>query len=58
MEHLLFGFVTLFIAIIFGTILGWYAKYVLRNRKLTQTFSLVAIIATLAFIIWAVIYLE
>lgn len=58
MEHLLFGFITLFAAIIFGTILGWYAKYVLRNKKLTQTFSIVAIIFTIAFIIWAVIYVE
>ena len=57
MENLLFGFVTLMIALISGIVLGGYAKYVKRDRKLTQTFSLVAIIATIAFIIWAWIYL-
>jgi len=58
MEHLLFGFVAFLIALIFGVILGGYAKYVLRNKKLTQTFSIVAIIATIAFMVWAWIYLE
>ena len=53
MEHLLFGLVTLLIALIFGIVLGGYAKYVKRDRKLTQTFSLIAIIATVAFIVWA-----
>lgn len=53
MEHLLFGVVALLVALIFGFILGGYAKYVLRDKKLTQTFSIVAIIATLAFMIWA-----
>ncbi|UCE74703.1 MAG: hypothetical protein JSV56_03105 [Methanomassiliicoccales archaeon] len=57
MEHLLFGFVSLFIALIFGIVLGGYAKYVLRNRKMTQTFSAVAIMATVAFIVWVWIYL-
>ena len=58
MEHLLFGFAALAIAIISGIILGGYSRYVLRDRKLTQTFSLVAIIATIAFMIWAWIFLE
>jgi ABC-type dipeptide/oligopeptide/nickel transport system permease subunit len=57
MEHLLFGFATLMIALISGIVLGGYAKYVKRDRRLTQTFSLVGIIATFAFIIWALIYL-
>ena len=57
MEHLLFGFVTLLIALISGIVLGGYAKYVKRDRKLTQTFSLVGIISTFAFIIWALLYL-
>jgi ABC-type proline/glycine betaine transport system permease subunit len=57
MEHLLFGFVTLLIALISGIVLGGYAKYVKRDRKLTQTFSIIGIIATLAFIIWAWLYL-
>jgi len=57
MEHLLFGFVTLMIALISGIVLGGYAKYVKRDRKLTQTFSIVGIISTLAFIIWAILYL-
>jgi ABC-type proline/glycine betaine transport system permease subunit len=57
MEHLLFGFVALLIALISGVVLGGYAKYVLRDRKLTQTFSIIAIIATLAFMIWAWLYL-
>lgn len=58
MEHLLFGFIALFIALISGVVLGGYSKYVLRDRKLTQTFSIVAIIATIAFIVWAWLYLE
>ncbi len=58
MEHLLFGFIALIMALIFGIILGGYAKYVLRDRKLTQTFSIVAVIATIAFMIWAWLYLE
>jgi len=57
MEHLLFGFITLLIALISGVVLGGYAKYVMRDRKLTQTFSIIAIIATLAFMIWAWLYL-
>ncbi|UCG68828.1 MAG: hypothetical protein JSV09_13680 [Thermoplasmata archaeon] len=57
MEHLLFGVVALLIAVIFGFILGGYAKYVKRDKKLTQTFSIVAIIATLAFMIWVWLYL-
>ncbi len=58
MEHLLFGFVSFLIAVVFGLILGGYAKYVKRDRKLTQTFIIIAIIATLALIIWALIYVE
>lgn len=58
MEHLLFGFVTFIIAVIFGLVLGGYAKYVKRDRNLTQTFIIIAIIATLGLIIWAVIYVE
>lgn len=58
MEHLLFGFIAFLIALIFGVILGGYAKYVLRDKRLTQTFSVVAIIATIAFMVWAWIYLE
>ena len=58
MEHLLFGFAALSIAIISGIILGGYSRYVLRDRKLTQTFSIVAIIATIAFMVWAWIYME
>ncbi|UCE37220.1 MAG: hypothetical protein JSW00_17375 [Thermoplasmata archaeon] len=58
MEHLIFGIVTLVIALVFGIVLGGYAKYVKRDRKLTQTFSFVAIIATIAFIIWVWLYLE
>jgi ABC-type dipeptide/oligopeptide/nickel transport system permease component len=57
MEYLLFGFVSLMIALISGIVLGGYAKYVKRDRKLTQTFSIVAIIATIAFMIWAMLYL-
>lgn len=57
MEHLLFGFVTLLIALISGIVLGGYAKYVKRDKKLTQTFSVIAIIATLAFMAWAWLYL-
>jgi ABC-type proline/glycine betaine transport system permease subunit len=57
MEHLLFGFVSLLIALISGIVLGGYAKYVKRDKKLTQTFSLVGIISTFAFIIWALLYL-
>lgn len=57
MEHLLFGVVALLIAVVFGFILGGYAKYVMRDKKLTQTFSFVAIIATLAFMIWVWLYL-
>lgn len=57
MEHLLFGFVSLLIALISGVILGGYAKYVKRDKKLTQTFSFIAIIATLAFMAWAWLYL-
>ncbi|MEE9151625.1 MAG: hypothetical protein V3U20_07315 [Thermoplasmata archaeon] len=53
MDHLLFGFVALLIALISGIFLGGYAKYVMRNRKLTQTFSIVAIIATIGFMVWA-----
>ena len=49
----MFGFIALLIALIFGIVLGGYAKYVLRDRKLTQTFSIVAIIATIAFMVWA-----
>jgi ABC-type dipeptide/oligopeptide/nickel transport system permease component len=58
MEHLLFGFTTLIIALISGIVLGGYAKYVKRDKKLTQTFSIVAIISTLAFVIWAWLYVE
>lgn len=58
MEHLLFGLVSLLVALVSGIVLGGYAKYVLRDRKLTQTFSIVAIIATIAFIVWAMLYLE
>lgn len=54
----MFGFVALMIALICGIILGGYAKFVLRDKKLTQTFSIVAIIATIAFMVWAWIYLE
>ncbi len=54
----MFGFVALLIAIISGIILGGYSRYVLKDRKLTQTFSIVAIIATIAFMVWAWIYLE
>ena len=57
MEHLLFGFVTLIIALISGIVLGGYAKYVMRDKKLTQTFSIIAIIATIAFMVWAWLYL-
>jgi ABC-type proline/glycine betaine transport system permease subunit len=57
MEYLLFGFISLLIALISGIVLGGYAKYVKRDRKLTQTFSIVAIIATIAFMIWAMLYL-
>jgi hypothetical protein len=58
MEHLLFGLISLIIALVSGIVLGGYARYVLRDRKLTQTFSIVAIIATIAFIVWAWLYLE
>ena len=58
MEHFLFAFVTFLIAIIFGLILGGYAKYIKRDRRLTQTFIIIAIIATLALMIWALIYVE
>jgi F0F1-type ATP synthase membrane subunit c/vacuolar-type H+-ATPase subunit K len=58
MEHLLFGLVSLIVALVSGIVLGGYARYVLRDRKLTQTFSVVAIIATIAFIVWAMLYLE
>jgi F0F1-type ATP synthase membrane subunit c/vacuolar-type H+-ATPase subunit K len=58
MEHLLFGLVSLVVALVSGIVLGGYARYILRDRKLTQTFSIVAIIATIAFIIWAMLYLE
>lgn len=53
----MFGFIALLIALISGIILGGYAKYVLRDRKLTQSFSIVAIIATIAFMVWAWLYL-
>ncbi len=58
MEHLLFGLVSLLVALVSGIVLGGYARYVLRDRKLTQTFSIVAIIATIAFLVWAWLYLE
>ena len=58
MEHLLFGFIAFLIAVIFGLVLGGYAKYVKRDRKLTQTFIIIAIIATLALMIWAILYVE
>jgi F0F1-type ATP synthase membrane subunit c/vacuolar-type H+-ATPase subunit K len=58
MEHLLFGFVSFTIAVVFGMILGGYAKYVKRDKRLTQTFIIVAIIATLALMIWAILYVE
>jgi hypothetical protein len=58
MEHLLFGFVAFIIAVVFGLILGGYAKYVKRDKKLTQTFIIIAIIATLALMIWAWLYVE
>ena len=40
-----------------GTI-GWVAKNVWKSKPLTQTFSMVAIISTLALLIWAFIFLE
>ena len=58
MEHLIFGIATLIVALVSGIVLGGYARYVLRDKKLTQTFSIVAIIATIAFIVWAWLYLE
>ena len=58
MEHLLFAFVAFLIAIIFGLILGGYAKYIKRDRRLTQSFIIIAIIATLALMVWAVVYVE
>jgi len=58
MEHLLFGFVAFLIAVIFGLVLGGYAKYVKRDKKLTLTFIIIAIMATLALIIWAILYVE
>lgn len=58
MEHLLFGFVAFIIAVVFGLVLGGYAKYVKRDKKLTQSFIIVAIIATLALMIWAMLYVE
>jgi F0F1-type ATP synthase membrane subunit c/vacuolar-type H+-ATPase subunit K len=58
MEHLLFGLVSLIVALVSGIVLGGYARYVLRDRKLTQTFSIIAIVATIAFIVWAWLYLE
>ena len=58
MEHLLFGFVAFIIAVVFGLVLGGYAKYVKRDKKLTQTFIIIAIVATLALIVWAILYVE
>lgn len=58
MEHLLFGFVSFLIAVIFGLVLGGYAKYVKRDKKLTQTFIIIAIMSTVALIIWAILYVE
>lgn len=54
----MFGFIALLIALISGVILGGYARYILRDKKLTQTFSFIAIMATIAFMIWAWIYLD
>ncbi len=53
---MLFGIITLFLAIFFGLVLGGYAKYVLRDKKMTVSFIIIAIISTLAFMIWALIY--
>lgn len=58
MEHLLFGIVSGIIALVSGIVLGGYAKYVKRDRRLTQTFSIIGIIATLVFMIWVWIYAE
>lgn len=54
----MFGIVALVVALVSGIVLGGYAKYVLRDRKLTQTFSIVAIMATIAFMVWAWLYIE
>ena len=56
MEHIFFGIITLFLAVFFGLVLGGYAKFVLRDRRKTETFILIAIISTIAFMIWAFLY--
>ena len=48
------AFVVAFVA---GT-LGWIAKGVWKNKQLTQTFAVVAIISTLALMVWGFVYLE
>ena len=52
----MFGIITLFLAVFFGLVLGGYAKYVMRDKKKTHTFIIIAIFSTLAFMTWALIY--
>ena len=53
--ELLITFAALAIAIVFGW-LTWTAKHIWRNRKITQRYAMIAIIATIIFMV--LVYLQ